>query len=47
MLSNLEAKRVCMHLSAPNRAGLITPAEQATNEDILMLVMPVMLTNYA
>jgi DNA polymerase III subunit beta len=47
MLSNLEAKRVCMHLSAPNRAGLITPAEQANNEDILMLVMPVMLTNYA
>lgn len=47
MLSNLAAKRVCIHLSAPNRAGLITPAEQESNEDILMLVMPVMLANYA
>ncbi|MFT7364643.1 MAG: DNA polymerase-3 subunit beta, partial [Algoriphagus sp.] len=32
--------------SAPNRAGLIIPVEQDENEDILMLVMPVMLNNY-
>ncbi len=33
--------------SAPNRAGLITPSDKNDNEDILMLVMPVMLSNYA
>jgi DNA polymerase-3 subunit beta len=47
MLSNLDTRRICLHMSAPNRAGIITPAEQAANEDILMLVMPVMLANYA
>lgn len=47
MLSNLDARRICLHMSVPSRAGLITPAEQLPNEDILMLVMPVMLANYA
>ncbi len=46
MLSNIESKQVELHLSAPNRAGLIIPAEQDENEDLLMLVMPVMLNNY-
>mgnify|MGYP002713076876 CR=1 FL=1 len=46
MLGNVEAKQVELHLSAPNRAGLIIPKEQEENEDILMLVMPVMLNNY-
>lgn len=46
MLSNLETKEVELHLSAPNRAGLIIPKEQDENEDLLMLVMPVMLNNY-
>lgn len=47
MLNNLSAKMVTIELSAPNRAGLITPQEREDNEDILMLVMPVMLNNYA
>jgi len=46
MLSNLETKEVELHLSAPNRAGLIIPKDQDENEDLLMLVMPVMLNNY-
>ena len=46
MLANIESKQVELHLSAPNRAGLIIPAEQDENEDLLMLVMPVMLNNY-
>lgn len=46
MLTNLESKDVEFHLSAPNRAGLIIPSEQDNEEDILMLVMPVMLNNY-
>ncbi len=46
MLSNIECEQVELHLSAPNRAGLIIPAEQDENEDLLMLVMPVMLNTY-
>ena len=47
MLNNLDAEEVVIQLSAPNRAGLIVPAEKDDNEDILLLVMPVMLNNYA
>ncbi|WP_266368680.1 DNA polymerase III subunit beta [Tellurirhabdus rosea] len=47
MLSNLQAKMISLELSAPNRAGLIIPADKEENEDILMLVMPVMLNTYA
>jgi DNA polymerase-3 subunit beta len=46
MLNNLHSDRVEMHLSQPNKAGLILPEEKDDNEDILMLVMPVMLNNY-
>ena len=46
MLSNIGSKQVELHLSAPNRAGLIIPKDQDENEDLLMLVMPVMLNNY-
>lgn len=44
MLSNLDVEQVRMEMSAPNRAGLVLPAEKENEEeDILMLVMPVML----
>ncbi len=46
MLSNLVAHDITLELSAPNRAGLIVPREKENNEDVLMLVMPVMLNNY-
>ncbi|MCK5700603.1 MAG: DNA polymerase III subunit beta, partial [Cyclobacteriaceae bacterium] len=46
MISNLESKEITLQLSEPNRAGLIVPKEKNDNEDILMLVMPVMLSNY-
>jgi len=46
MLNNISAKEITMKLSAPNRAGLILPSDLNENEDILMLVMPVMLSNY-
>ena len=46
MLSNLESKEVIIKLSEPNRAGLLVPKDQADQEDLLMLVMPVMLNNY-
>lgn len=47
MLSNLSAKMISLEMSAPNRAGLIIPADKDEHEDILMLVMPVMLNTYA
>ena len=46
MLSNINSKEVSFELSAPNRAGLLVPSDQDEDEDILMLVMPVMLNNY-
>ncbi|MCF1751957.1 DNA polymerase III subunit beta [Mariniradius sediminis] len=46
MLNNLSSKEVTLKFSAPNRAGLIVPSDKGDNEDILMLVMPVMLNNY-
>jgi DNA polymerase-3 subunit beta len=46
MLSNLDTEEINMEMSAPNRAGIILPAnKEATPEDVLMLVMPVMLNN--
>ncbi len=44
MLNNLETDQVVMEMSEPNRAGLILPLDdENADEDILMLVMPVML----
>ena len=47
MLSNLSSATVMMELSQPNRAGLIVPTSKQEDEDILMLVMPVMLNSYS
>lgn len=46
MLSNLTSDNVSIAMSAPNRAGILTPVEKDDeNEEVLMLVMPVMLNN--
>jgi DNA polymerase-3 subunit beta len=47
VLSNLSAKMITLEMSAPNRAGLLIPADKEEYEDILMLIMPVMLNTYA
>jgi DNA polymerase III subunit beta len=47
MVSNLHTPNVIIQLSLPNKAGLLIPAEQDENEEILMLVMPVMLASYS
>ncbi|MFM7488610.1 MAG: DNA polymerase III subunit beta [Cytophagales bacterium] len=47
MLSNLDADQIKLNMSASNKAGVINPAEKDKGEDILMLVMPVMLNQYA
>ncbi len=44
MLNNLNSDQVLLEMSEPNRAGLISPVDNENkDEDILMLVMPVML----
>ncbi len=46
MLNNMDAATINIELSQPNRAGVILPAEQEADEDILMLIMPMMLNSY-
>lgn len=43
ILSNIAAEEVIMELADPTRAGTIVPAENEENEDLLMLLMPMML----
>ena len=45
MLGVLDSEEVLLELSTPSRAGLMFPSEQKEGTDILMLVMPVMLSN--
>ena len=50
VLSNVDCDEVVFELSSPNRAGIVlprAPSEEAPEEDILMLIMPVMLNTYA
>lgn len=46
MLSNIGTEQIRLNMSAPNKAGVILPADKDKNEDMLMLVMPVMLNQY-
>lgn len=46
MLGNMDSDQIRLTMSAPNKAGVILPAEKDQAEDILMLVMPVMLNQY-
>lgn len=46
ILSNLNSSDVVVELSDPSRAGLILPlGNDNTNEDVLMLLMPMMINN--
>lgn len=45
MVNVLEGEEIKMELSTPTRAGILRPMEAIAGEDILMLVMPVMLSN--
>ncbi len=47
MLTNLDSDNIDFTFSAPNRAGVLSPNDKESDEDILMLVMPVMLNSYA
>lgn len=45
ILNNLESESVTIQLADPSRAGVIVPAELPENEDILMLIMPMLLND--
>ncbi len=47
MLSNLDTDQINLNMSAPNRAGILLPDSESADkdEDLLMLVMPVMVNN--
>ena len=44
ILSNFDCEQVNIQLADPSRAGLVLPSEQPENQDVLMLMMP-MLSN--
>lgn len=43
ILNNINSEDVILELADPSRAGLIVPAENQEDEDLLMLLMPMML----
>lgn len=45
MLNGIDTEEVNMELSTPTKAGILKPSEQDKNEELLMLVMPLMLNN--
>ncbi len=45
ILNNISANEVLIELADPSRAGVILPAEQDEDENLLMLLMPMMLNN--
>lgn len=45
LLGNLDSTEVVFELADPGRAGIIKPAEQKEEEEVLMLLMPMMLND--
>lgn len=45
ILNNISSQEVVMELNDPSRAGVVVPVEQEENEDLLMLLMPMMLND--
>lgn len=42
LLSNIDTEETVMNLSVPTRAGILLPAEQEKDENLMMLIMPVL-----
>ena len=45
ILNNISSQEVVMELADPSRGGVILPTEQEEDEDLLMLLMPMMLND--
>ena len=45
ILSNFDCQDVIIQLADPSRAGLVIPSEQPENQDVLMLMMPMLIND--
>jgi DNA polymerase-3 subunit beta len=45
ILSNFDCPEVIIQLADPSRAGLVLPSEQPDNQDVLMLMMPMLIND--
>lgn len=45
ILSNFDCQDVIIQLADPSRAGLVLPSEQPENQDVLMLMMPMLIND--
>ena len=45
ILSNLNSEQIVFRLADPSRAGIVIPSEQPEDEDVLMLIMPMLLND--
>ena len=45
VLSNFDCPEIIIQLADPSRAGLVVPSEQPENQDVLMLMMPMLLND--
>ena len=45
ILNNLQGDEVQVELADPSRAGIIVPVSQPENQDVLMLIMPMLLND--
>ena len=45
ILSNFECQEVVIQLADPSRAGLVLPSEQPADQDVLMLMMPMLIND--
>ena len=45
ILGNFDCDNVIIQLADPSRAGLVIPSEQPTNQDVLMLMMPMLIND--
>ena len=45
VLSNFDCPEVIIQLADPSRAGLVLPSEQPENQDVLMLMMPMLIND--
>lgn len=45
ILNSLDTEEIKVQLGDPSRAGIVVPTEQTENEDLLMLIMPLLLND--
>ena len=44
LLSNMDNEEVVFKMSDPSRASIVVPAEQQEDEEVVMLIMPMMIS---